>query len=274
MPSNRRRERGDPQDLVVTLLAIYGRRSRRPLWAGGLVTLLSEFGFSTSAARAALSRLVRRGLMRRLKEGRLVFYEMTERCVRVAQEGDERILALGVRDEWDGAWTVVWQAIPEGRPVDRNRLARRLRFLGFRSVQDGIWIAPHRRDREALRAARDLDVERHVGALVGTSVPELPIGELVKRSWDVDALGARYERFAAEFSGYEGARLDDREAFLVRTRVAHAFWQFALADPDVPDALMPASDARRRAAAAFHAILRGAAEPAQRYFDAATTVGS
>lgn len=267
-------DRGEPQDLVVTMLAIYGRTQQHELWSGGLVHLLCELGFSTAAARAALARLVRRGLLRRRKEGRLAFYEMTERCKELVKEGDERILTLGLGHDWDGTWTVVWHSIPEERPVDRNRLARRLRFLGFRSIQDGIWISPHSREGEVLRVARDLSVERHVGALIGTPPPELPIDELIKRGWDLGDLNSRYERFVSEFQCYQSPerrrQLSDPESFLLRTRVAYLFWQFSFLDPEVPDKLMPPGDARRRAAIAFHSIFQGLAGPAQRHFDMAT----
>lgn len=274
MDGRTERERGDPQDLVVTLLAIYRQTANPKLWSGGLVRLLKDFGFSQAAARAALSRLVRRGLMRRLKDGRLVFYQMTDRCRRLVEEGDRRILTLGMSDDWDGTWTLLWHSVPDDQPVQRNRLARRLRFLGFRPVQDAIWVSPHRRDRDVLLVVRDLGVDKHVGVLIGTQLPDLPVDELIKRGWDLGELNSRYERFATDYARYRSGRarqrLTDRDAFVLRTRVAHIFWQFATADPDVPDALMPSGRARQRAAATFHDIFDGLATPAQRHFDAAT----
>ena len=39
-----------PQDLVITLLGTYVRPlGPRPVWSGGLVSLLGEFGFSQRA---------------------------------------------------------------------------------------------------------------------------------------------------------------------------------------------------------------------------------
>ena len=59
-----------PQDLVVTLLGTYVRPYGDMVWSGGLVMLLGEFGFSQGAARVALTRLVRRGLIGRVRSGR------------------------------------------------------------------------------------------------------------------------------------------------------------------------------------------------------------
>src|SRR6185312_10819501 len=79
-----------PQDLVITLLGTYIRPRGGTAWSGGLVQLLGEFGFSQGAARAALTRLVRRGLLSRVRQGRLIHYRVTERADRLLAEGDRR----------------------------------------------------------------------------------------------------------------------------------------------------------------------------------------
>jgi len=132
-----------PQDLVITLLGTYVRPFARQVWSGGLVTLLAEFGFSDGAARAALTRLVRRDLIARVRAGRLVHYRLTPRCERLLIEGDGRIFSLGRLPAGAGPWTVLWHAIPEDRRLERTRLGRRLRFLGFGSAQDSVWVAPN-----------------------------------------------------------------------------------------------------------------------------------
>src|SRR5215471_14073298 len=84
-----------PQDLVITLLGTYVRPFGDTVWSGGLVALLEELGFSHGAARVALTRLVRRGLLGRVRSGRLVHYRLTPRCDRLLAEGDGRIFLLG-----------------------------------------------------------------------------------------------------------------------------------------------------------------------------------
>ena len=78
-----------PQDLVITLLGTYVRPFGRPVWSGGLVMLLREFGFSDGAARAALTRLVRRSLIARARSGRLVHYR-ADPAVRAAADRGRR----------------------------------------------------------------------------------------------------------------------------------------------------------------------------------------
>ena len=64
----RRGEPFQPQDLVSRCSARTCARSAI-VWSGGLVVLLGEFGFSDGAARAALTRLVRRDLIARVARG-------------------------------------------------------------------------------------------------------------------------------------------------------------------------------------------------------------
>jgi phenylacetic acid degradation operon negative regulatory protein len=263
-----------PQDLVITMLGTYVRPFARTVWSGGLVVLLSDFGFSDGAARAALTRLVRRDLIARVRAGRTVHYRLTHRCERLLVEGDGRIFALGRLPAGAGPWTVVWHQIPEDRRLERARLARRLRFLGFGSVQDSLWVSPHDQCTEVADLLGELGVAEH-GTVFVSSVragPGLPA--LVSRAWDLSGLSARYESFCGEFEGYLDSEseesLGDREAFLVRTRLMHTFRAFAQLDPELPDELAPLSRARGRAAEIFEALYTGLAAPSQRHFDAVT----
>lgn len=262
-----------PQDLVMTLLGSYVRGRHATVWSGGLVTLLEEMGFSTGASRVALTRLARRDLIARERSGRTIHYRITERADQVLAEGDRRIFSLGRADALAaGGWTMFWHDIPEGRRLERGRLARRLRFLGFGTLQDGLWISPHDREQEVVPLLEELGVAEHVGIVVGDVLAMPGPAALVRRAWDLDALCGRYRAFAAQFAPYgrrRGApRLDDAEAFRVRTRIVHLFRGFPLLDPDLPDELMPDPRARRRAVGVFDAAYARLAVPAQRHFDA------
>lgn len=257
-----------PQDLVITLLGTYVRPFARTVWSGGLVLLLSEFGFSDGAARAALTRLVRRDLIARVRAGRLVHYELTERCERLLIEGDGRIFSLGRLPAGAGPWTVLWHHIPEERRLERGRLGRRLRFLGFGSVQDSVWVAPQDHCAEVVDLLGELGVEGFATVFVASvrASPGLPA--LVARAWDLSELEARYGAFCSEFERYRAASLGDYDAFMVRTRMTHTFRAFAQLDPELPDELAPLSGPRTRAAEIFEGLYTGLAAPSQRHFDA------
>ena len=268
-----------PQDLAITLFGAFAAGKHERLWSGGLVELLNDLGFSTGASRVALARLVNRGLLTRSKQGRLVYYLLSARTERLLAEGDRRIFRLGwAVERWDGRWTMLWHAIPEGRRVERARLGRRLRFLGFGSVQDGTWISPHNRERDVVELLREIGVEEHAGVLIGRPAKKLQLHAMIERAWDLEELARRYETFVETFGEYrapDGRReLSDREAFLLRTSVVHSFRRFPFLDPDLPDELMVRNVPRHEAAAIFHAVYDGLEESAQRYFDSLVVQGS
>ena len=264
-----------PQELVVTLLGAYVPDRDRPVWSGGLVRLLRELGFSSAAARVALARMVGRGLLTRERDGRLVHYRMTPRCVALLEEGDRRIFSLGRpalrRSE---PWTVLWHAIPDECRLERARLARRLRFLGFGSVQDGTWIAARDRQREVATALRDLGVAGYAGLMVGKPSTSLDFAAFAARTWDLDGLGERYRTFVDEFASHadngSGHGLDEGEAFLLRTRLVHTFREFPALDPELPAEVIPPPVHRPQAVKVFRHLFRTLQAPAQRHFDAVT----
>jgi phenylacetic acid degradation operon negative regulatory protein len=257
-----------PQDLVITLLGVYVRPfGGGPVWSGGLVSLLSEFGFSHGAARVAMTRLVRRGLLSRVRAGRLVHYRITPRCDRLLAEGDGRIFSLGGERGPADAWTVLWHQIPEDRRLERSRLARRLRFLGFGSVQDSVWVSPHDHCGEVVELLHDLGVESVATVFLSSVGSASGLPALVARAWDLSGLVERYEAFVGEFKPYLRAGVDDDAAFLVRTRLVHLFRGFPFLDPELPDELAPIERPRAAAVAVFHSLYSLLADGSQRHFD-------
>jgi phenylacetic acid degradation operon negative regulatory protein len=257
-----------PQDLVLTLLGAHvNPRERACVWSGGLVRLLSEFGFSPGASRVALGRMVARDLLTPERSGRLVHYGLTPRTVSVLAQGDRRIFTLG-SGRPASRWTVLWHAIPEHRRTARTRMVRRLRFLGFGSMQDGTWIAPHDREREVAALVKELDVAEYVGVLLGRPSSAVDFAACAARIWDLADLSARYRVFVSEFRR-RSAR-NDREALLLRTRLVHTYREFPFLDPELPENLLPAPAHRAEAVRLFHDLYPALAPGAQRYFDEVT----
>jgi phenylacetic acid degradation operon negative regulatory protein len=206
-----------------------------------------------------------------------VHYRSTVRLKGLLDEGDRRIFSLGRDASRTEVWTVLWHWIPEELRLQRGRLARRLRFLGFGSVQDATWVSPHQREVEVIELLEDLELTGYTTVLIGKSARSLDLSRLVERAWDVEVLVARYRAFVHEFGGYRSrtARrsLDDRAAFLLRTRLVHTFRGFPFADPDLPDDLIPDARVRREAVDTFHHLYDALAPSGQRHFDAVTAAG-
>ncbi|MBS3941400.1 MAG: PaaX family transcriptional regulator [Actinobacteria bacterium] len=256
-----------PQDLVLTLLADNVRRRLDLVWSGGLVQILELFGFSIGASRVAFSRLARRRLIARVKEGRQVYYQLTERAERVLSEGDERIFGFGRQQLDPSTVTIVWHNLPEDRRLERGRLARRLRFLGFGSPQDGTWVAVGKRDVQALRLIDELDVRGFATVLCAQPAGGSDLSALVTGTWDVEGLETLYTRFVAMFGGVDPEEVTGCDAFRLRTQVIHNFRQFVALDPELDGVLGPHHEDRHRAIELFHHLYAGLAPAALAYFD-------
>ncbi|HEY2055665.1 MAG TPA: PaaX family transcriptional regulator C-terminal domain-containing protein [Solirubrobacterales bacterium] len=266
------------QDLTITILGSHMRRTGGRVWSGGMVTLLGELGFSMEAVRAALARLVIRGMLERQRDGRRINYTLTPHAQELLAEGDRRIFSFGRQAPGGDAWTLLWHSIPEDRRMERWRMALRLRFLGFGSLQHATWIAASDREVEVRMLIDQLAVGDYVSVFPARILSCSERALLTSAAWDLDALAPRYEEFVAEFSPLERARrrraLSDREAFVARARLMHSFRRFSLLDPELPDQMVPLHQRRARAVATFDAVYDGLTEASQRHFEAVAVPGS
>lgn len=258
-----------PQQLALTIFGAYVREPGLLAWSGGMVELLGEFGFSTEASRAALNRLAGRRLIARVRRGREVHYSLTPRAQELLEEGDRRIFGFGREPVATDRWTVLWHFLPESMRTERARLASRLRFLGFGAIQDATWVAPHDRRDEVLALLRSLAITDHAAVMGAEPMAALGTDDLIGQVWDLAAVSDAYEAFVNELQPYRNARardrLEDNEAFRVRTRALHLFRGFPFADPELPDAMMPRPKLRPLAIATFDEVYRELRAPAERH---------
>jgi len=260
-------------NLVFTLFGTYVLPSPRQVWSGGIVQALEDFGFTTAAARIALSRLVRKGFLTRVKDGRRVYLEMSPNLERVLAEGEQRIFSFGAQEPPSEIWTLLSYSIPEELRAERDRLRKRLTFLGFGSIHDAFWFTPRDRVDVVLGILDELQLSQYAEVFRGMPVNGEGVPELVHRAWDGEHLRKRYEAFTEEYAPYRGAsvrpRLSDRDAFLVRTRAVHQFRQFVELDPELPGRRVE-QESRAAARETFHEVYSSLGEIAQSYFDRIT----
>ena len=247
-----RTREGSPPSLLLTLLGDYWWGQTDPLPSAALVDLLADFGVSDVAARAALSRMVKHGLLVSTRSGRHTFYSLTPRAQTIMRTGAERIVAFGAGDDadWDGRWSLVAFSVPEANRSAREALRTRLRWLGFAPLYDALWISPHARHDEALAELGALGVTRAT-AFVATC-PPLPDGTLTPESaWDLDGLAETYRAFVTTWEPTHAAlgkgAISPVDALVKRTELMDAWRAFPGVDPDLPRRLLPADWPRDRA---------------------------
>ncbi len=244
----------NPQHLILTLLGDYwmGRTAHLP--SAGLVDLAAEFGITPTSARAALSRLARRGLLESSKVGRRTYYGLTPRAESVLEDGAHRIVTFGLaQGPWDGSWVVVIFSVPEEQRDIRHVLRARLRWLGFAPLYDGVWVSPRAGVDEATGLLDELGVVS--STVLVSRVARVTDGGDPLRAWDLDALRAGYEAFIAEFAPIleriEGGDVGSAEALVARTRVMDVWRQFPNLDPGLPEDALPEGWPRREAREVF-----------------------
>ena len=82
-----------PQHLLLTLLGDYWYQREGSIPSTALVGLLAEFDVTEQNARAALSRLARRGLLASVRQGRATRYRLTPQAHATLAEGTELVVS-------------------------------------------------------------------------------------------------------------------------------------------------------------------------------------
>ncbi|MFI6824854.1 PaaX family transcriptional regulator C-terminal domain-containing protein [Micromonospora sp. NPDC050187] len=223
------------------LFDLYGdhlrpRGGRAPVAA--LVKLLAPLGIAPPAVRTAVSRMVRQGWLDPIRLASGPGYVITPKAARRLDEAASRIYRTA-RTGWDGRFDLIVLDAPSGRR-ERQRLATTLRFLGYGTLDEQVWVAT--------RAAEDADVvlteagvryERFTAAHTAGTPGAVA---MVRRAWDLAEIGRAYEDFVAEqrpLLATVTARSGDEEAYAARFRLVHAWRTFLFKDPQLPPALLP-----------------------------------
>jgi phenylacetic acid degradation operon negative regulatory protein len=278
-----------PPRLLLTLLGDYWWQRTEPLPSAAVVALLAEFGVSDSAARAALSRLTRNGLLVTSRNGRRTYVELSTRAGDILDDGARRIFSFGGRPvPWDGMWSLVAFSIPEEHRAARDELRKALRWLGFAPLYDGLWVSPRDHADQVIGRLCELGIST-VTAFRATALPlsantaantaagtaagtaantaagtpaDAPadsgaadVSDIPARAWDLSGLQGRYEEFI-EFAGLlraqtEAGQVSIADALVARTRVMDEWRAFPALDPDLPDELLPATWPRAAARELF-----------------------
>jgi phenylacetic acid degradation operon negative regulatory protein len=242
-----------PPRLLLTLLGDYWWQRTEPLPTAAIVALLTDFGVSDSAARAALSRLTRNGLLVTSKSGRRTFSRLSSRAAAVLDDGARRIFSFGAASQpWDGMWSLVAFSIPEDNRAARDALRKQLRWLGFAPLYDGLWLSPRDHAAEVIGYLKELDITTAT-AFRAASVPAEC--DIPARAWDLDGLCSRYETFIAFARRLReettAGQVQPMDALIARTRVMDEWRAFPGLDPDLPEELLPSAWPRAEARELF-----------------------
>ncbi|MFD8201027.1 PaaX family transcriptional regulator C-terminal domain-containing protein [Streptomyces sp. NPDC059701] len=183
-----------------------------------LVRLVERFGVGGSTVRAALSRMVGAGDLRRTDTG----YRLSERLLERQRRQDEAVRPH--TRAWGGDWEMVVITATGRGPAERAALRTRLAALRLAELREGVWLRPANLGRP-LPGALDAVAERC------TARPERVPGELAAELWPLDAWSATARALLAHVDGAQGPA--------GRLTAFAAVVRHLLADPVLPPELLP-----------------------------------
>ncbi|BAL88018.1 putative PaaX-like regulatory protein [Actinoplanes missouriensis 431] len=275
----RRQAGGSPQDLTLTLLADYTAYTGAWLPSAAIVALLAESGVSTAGARAAVSRLARRGVLDAGRQGRNTHYRLAPAAAADLVAGGRWIASYGTDAEtWDDRWTLLAFSLPQEATTQRRALRNHLRWMGYAPLYDALWISPREFSEQAWTALTGVTPDavtifraQHVDLMNGSGRHPLD-------AWDIDAIAAQYDAFLRRWlpavPDIRAGRVPGPDAVRSRMEIIDAYRRFSTIDPRLPDKLLPESWLRQPARDVFAAVYDGLAAPAERHVRAVVAAHS
>lgn len=223
--------------------------------ADELYPVAEACGQTADQVRSCLRRLVAEGLFTRDGEGRTAVFRASPLGMRALGATLERTRLAYAQDAagrgWDRRWRLIAFAIPESRRTARDAFRDHLLELGGAAIQNGLYVSPHRWEKDAVAEAQRLGLEQHV---TFGSTDDLEIGgvrdpkEIAARLWPIDDLAARYQAFIDIYEGIPQAldemrkqkrRLTEAEFLPGALIIGIKFQECFVADPLLPPELLP-----------------------------------
>jgi phenylacetic acid degradation operon negative regulatory protein len=255
-----------PQSLLLTFLGdqVLGRDVC--VYSGSVIDVFERAGVGEQATRSTLTRMVKRDLLRRQREGRRMYFGLTEHSTAVLRDGERRIWQTGaVNRDWDGTWTLLGFSLPESWQRQRHDLRSKLTWSGFGPLFSGLWLAPGEVDVSEL--VSELGLSAHVKVFRAHADAGTDIGAMIEETWDLSELGAGYQEFVRRWQPWETVAAAPEDA-LARRLVLQAEWlRIIRRDPRLPVKHLPDDWPAEQAEKTFRAVYDQLTPPAR---DAAT----
>ncbi|MEU9389781.1 PaaX family transcriptional regulator C-terminal domain-containing protein [Streptomyces sp. NPDC048324] len=242
-----------PQSLLLTFLGdqVLGRDVC--VYSGSVIDVFERAGVGEQATRSTLTRMVKRGLLRRQREGRRMYFGLTEHSTAVLRDGERRIWQTGaVNRHWDGTWTLLGFSLPESWQRQRHDLRSKLTWSGFGPLFSGLWIAPGEVDVAEL--VSELGLSAHVKVFRAHADAGMDIGAMIEETWELAELAERYTAFVRRWQPWETASPEADEALVLRLRLQAEWLQIIRRDPRLPVKHLPDDWPAEQAEKTFRAV--------------------
>ena len=249
------------------------------LWLRELIALMAAFGIGERSVRTSVYRLTADGWLRGETRGRERRYRLTPTGQRAFADAYRRIYFPHAED-WDGEWQLV-VAPPESLTArERVTLRNAFEWSGFGAWAPGVFIRPRGAHGDDIAASRSIRARLTVlAARDDPRADAAPLASFAAQAWDLRGLAAAWRAYLARFGrGIDpfrdsGDRVpSERQCFVARTLLIHAFRRVLLRDPLLPPALLALDWPGTAAYALTRDFYRLVWQPADRWL--ATTMGA
>jgi phenylacetic acid degradation operon negative regulatory protein len=260
--------------LIITVYGLYARHDGGWLSVATLIRLLADLGIEEPAARSAISRLKRRGIVQSRRYGGSAGYQLSAEALAILREGDARIFRRRRATAADG-WVLAVFSVPESERHRRHVLRSELTRLGFGMVAPGVWIVPAHPQDTTAETLRRLGLDGYADLFRAEHLAFGDPAAKIRRWWDLDELERQYEAFirahepALQEAGQDGPPAGP-EAFAGYVRLLTDWRRLPYLDPGLPAELLPGDWVGSRAAGLFFALRERLEEPARAYVRAVT----
>ncbi|MGI5379526.1 PaaX family transcriptional regulator [Streptomyces sp. CA-251387] len=242
-----------PQSLMLTFLGdqVLGRDVC--VYSGSVIDVFARAGVGEQATRSTLTRMVNRGLLRRQRGGRRMYFGLTEHSERVLRDGAHRIWQTGaVNRHWDGTWTLLGFSLPESWQRQRHDLRSKLTWSGFGPLFSGLWIAPGEVDVSSLVA--ELGLSAHVKVFRAHADAGMDISAMIEETWELSELAALYESFVRRWQPWATQLPEADDALALRLRLQAEWLRVIRRDPRLPVEHLPDDWPAEKAEKTFRAV--------------------
>ncbi|MHC5908044.1 PaaX family transcriptional regulator [Streptomyces sp. S6] len=227
-----------PQSLMLTFLGdqVLGRGVC--VYSGSVIDVFARAGVGEQATRSTLTRMVNRGLLRRQREGRRMYFGLTAHSEAVLRDGERRVWHTGaVNRRWDGTWTLLGFSLPESWQRQRHDLRSKLAWHGFGPLFSGLWIAPG--EVEVSGLVEELGLSAHVKVFRAHADTGTDLGAMIEETWELGELAARYRAFRDRWHPWESDLPAPDDALAHRLLLQTDWLRIIRRDPRLPVVHLP-----------------------------------
>jgi len=165
--------------------------------------LMEPFKKSETSIRMGLSRAVKAGILRNIKENDHVYYELIENGTRNLEEWKEtkQIFWKKIsmkKNSWNNHWCVV--VLDTANIKDKKEeMLEHLKDLGFAKISRDTYIHPNDFSKDVESKIIEYGYEEQVKIFISKFVSQHNVPSFVNKHWDINAINKKYIDFTFNY---------------------------------------------------------------------------